>query len=126
MKKILGMGMITILFVAATLILGACGFNFRGCFNVGRSQFYAEELHGRQGGRPSNTAISLERAIEIAYEDLARRSINAAYRSNSGMAWERGQWVWELLFRAQNERKPFIEFYINVNNGNIVKFEWDD
>ena len=79
-----------------------------------------------QRNRPSNPAISLDRAIEIAYADLASRGINATYRSNSGMDWERGQWVWELLFRTQGERMPFIEFYINVDNGNIVKFEWDD
>jgi len=76
--------------------------------------------------RPSNPAISLERAIEIAYADLAARGISATYRSNSGMDWERGQWVWELLFRTQGERMPLIEFYINVDTGAIVKFEWDD
>ena len=79
-----------------------------------------------RGNRPSNPNISLERAIEIAEADIAERGINATYRSNSGMSWERGQWVWELLFRTQGERKPLIEFYINVDNGNIVKFEWDD
>ena len=79
-----------------------------------------------QGSRPSNPAISLQRAIEIAYADLAARGINATFRTNSGMSWERGQWVWELEFRTQGERMPIIEFYINVDNGNIVKFEWDD
>jgi len=79
-----------------------------------------------RGIRPSNPAISLERAIEIAYEDLERRGINATYRSNSGMDFERGQWVWELLFRTQGERMPFIEFYISVDTGDVVKFEWDD
>ncbi|MCL2249464.1 MAG: zinc ribbon domain-containing protein [Oscillospiraceae bacterium] len=77
-------------------------------------------------GRPSNPAISLERAIEIAYADLAERGINASFRSDSGMSWERGQWVWELLFSTQGERMPFIEYYINLDNGSIVKFEWDD
>jgi uncharacterized membrane protein YkoI len=79
-----------------------------------------------QGSRPSNPAISLDRAIEIAYADIASRGINATYRTNSGMSLERGQWVWELEFRTQGERMPIIEFYINVDNGNIVKFEWDD
>ena len=79
-----------------------------------------------RGNRPTNPAISLERAIEIAYEYLASQGINATYRSNSGMDWERGQWVWELLFRTQGERMPLIEFYINVDSGEIVKFEWDD
>ena len=74
----------------------------------------------------SNTAISLERAIEIAYTDLKARGIDAAYRSNSGIDREKGQWVWELLFRTTGERMPFIEYYINAENGNIVKFEWDD
>ena len=79
-----------------------------------------------RSNRPSNPAISLERAIEIAYADLAERGINATFRRDSGMDWERGQWVWELEFRTQGERMPIIEFYISVDNGNIVKFEWDD
>jgi len=76
--------------------------------------------------RPTNPVISLEDAIEIAYADLADRGITASYRTNSGMAWERGQWVWELEFRTQGERMPVIEYYINVDTGAIVKFEWDD
>jgi len=81
---------------------------------------------GSQGGRPSNPAISLDRAIEIAYADIAARGINAAFRRDSGLSWERGQWVWELEFRTQGERMPIIEFYISADNGSIVKFEWDD
>jgi len=79
-----------------------------------------------RSNRPSDPAITLERAIEIAYNDLADRGINAAFRSDSGMNWERGQWVWELEFRTQGERMPIIEFYISVDNGDVVKFEWDD
>jgi hypothetical protein len=45
-----------------------------------------------RNNRPSNPAISLERAIEIAYADLAVRGINATFRRDSGMDWERGQW----------------------------------
>ena len=81
---------------------------------------------GNRSQRPTNPAISLERAIEIAYADLAARGINATFRSDSGMDWERGQWVWELLFRTHGERMPLIEFYIYVNSGDVVKFEWDD
>ena len=81
---------------------------------------------GGSGNRPSGPAISMERAIEIAYADIAARGINASFRSDSGMSWERGQWVWELLFSTQGERMPLIEFYINVDDGSIVKFEWDD
>ena len=81
---------------------------------------------GGQDNRPSNPAISLQRAIEIAEADIARRGINATFHRDSGMDWERGQWVWELLFRTQGERMPFIEFYISVDDGSIVKFEWDD
>ena len=79
---------------------------------------------GSQGSRPSNPAISLERAIQIAYADLADRNINANFRKDSGMDWERRQWVWELEFRPTNGR-GVIEYYINVNTGAIVKFEWD-
>jgi len=82
--------------------------------------------NNNQNNRPTNPAISRDRAIEIAYADLAERGINATFRASSGMSWERGQWVWELEFRTQGERMPIIEYYINVNNGNIAKFEWDD
>ena len=75
------------------------------------------------GLRPQNPAISLDRAIEIAYADLARRGISAEYRTHSGIDWERGQWVWELEFRSGRD---IIEFYINVDTGAIVKFEIDD
>jgi uncharacterized membrane protein YkoI len=81
----------------------------------------------RRGSRPSNPTISLERAIEIAEADLARRGINATFHSHSGIDWERGQWVWELEFRVRraNRGRHVIEYYINVDTGAIVKFEWD-
>ena len=78
--------------------------------------------------RPSNPTISLERAIEIAEADLVARGITASFHSNSGMDWERGQWVWELEFRASNASRGrhVIEYYINVDTGFIVKFEQGD
>ena len=76
--------------------------------------------------RPESPEISLERAIEIAYEDLENRGISATFREDSGMEWEQGQWVWELLFATEGESMPFVEYYINVDDGSIVKFEWDD
>jgi len=78
--------------------------------------------------RPSNPAISLQRAIEIAEADLVRRGINATFHSNSGMDWERGQWVWEIEFRVVNapRGRHVIEYYINVDTGAIVKFEQGD
>jgi len=81
-----------------------------------------------QGNRPQNPAITLQRAIEIAQADLVRRGINANFHSNSGIDWERGQWVWELEFRAVNapRGRNVIEFYINVDTGAIVKFEQGD
>lgn len=76
--------------------------------------------------RPDNPEISLEQAILIAYEDLEERGITATFRSDSGMEWERGQWVWELLFASEGENMPFVEYYISVDDGSIAKFEWDD
>lgn len=81
------------------------------------------QVHNRNN-RPTNPAISLERAIEIAQADLARRNITATFRRDSGMSWERNQWVWELEFRPTTGRGE-IEYYINVTTGAIVKFEWD-
>ena len=75
-----------------------------------------------QNNRPPNPAISLQNAIEIAEADLARRGISATFRSNSGLEWERGQWVWELEFRSG---RYVIEYYINVDTGAIVKFEME-
>ena len=79
-----------------------------------------------QSGRPVSPAISLERAIEIGYEELARRGHTGTFRNHSGMDLERGQWVWELLFNVQGGRLPLVEMYINVDTGAVVKFEWDD
>ncbi|MCL2841358.1 MAG: stalk domain-containing protein [Defluviitaleaceae bacterium] len=81
-----------------------------------------------QGNRPQNPAISLQRAIEIAEADLVRRGITANFHSNSGMDWERGQWVWELEFRVVDapRGRHVIEYYINVDTGAIVKFEQGD
>jgi len=76
--------------------------------------------------RPENPEISLDQAIQIAYEDLEGRGITATFREDSGMALERGQWVWELLFATEGESMPFVEYYISVDDGSIVKFEWDD
>ena len=83
----------------------------------------ANVTHTR-GNRPTNPAISLQQAIEIAYNDLSARGINATFRRDSGMDWERNQWVWELEFRP-NAGRGEIEFYINVDTGEIVKFEFD-
>ena len=80
----------------------------------------------QRGSRPSNPAISLERAIEIGYEELARRGHTGTFRSDSGIDWEHGQWVWELLFRVEGGRLPLVEMYINVDTGAVIKFEWDD
>jgi len=81
-----------------------------------------------QGNRPSKPTISLQRAIEIAYADLANRGIAATFREDSGMEWERGQWVWELEFRETNAPigRHVIEYYINVDTGAIVKSEQGD
>ncbi|MCL1924363.1 MAG: hypothetical protein FWF50_02130 [Defluviitaleaceae bacterium] len=81
--------------------------------------------HSRNN-RPTNTNISLERAIEIGYAEIARRGYTGTFRNNSGIDWEYGQWVWELLFRVNGGRLPLVEMYINVDSGNIVKFEWDE
>ena len=80
----------------------------------------------RIGGRPVNPAISLERAIQIGYEELARRGLSGTFRNHSGMDWERGQWVWEIVYRVPGGRLPLVEMYINVHTGAVVKFEWDD
>ncbi|MCL1997706.1 MAG: PepSY domain-containing protein [Turicibacter sp.] len=78
------------------------------------------------GGRPSNPAISLDRAIELGHAELARRGFSGTFREHSGMDFEYGQWVWEILFSVPGGRLPLVEMYINVDTGAIVKFEWDD
>jgi hypothetical protein len=83
------------------------------------------QVNHQRNNRPSNPAISLQRAIEIAEEDLVKRGINATFHSDSGMEWEKNQWVWELEFRVVDapRGRHVIEFYINVDSGKIVKFE---
>jgi len=71
--------------------------------------------------RPTNPPISSARAVEIAAAHLASLGIQATFRS-SKIDWERGRWVWEVEFR---QGRIEYEFYIDVNTGEIVKFEID-
>jgi len=94
---------------------------------VAQPQTYVQPAYqgnSRQGRseRPANPAISADRAIEIANEELSRRGISGATLRKHYMDWERGQWVWEVEFR--NGRTEY-EIYINVDTGEIVKFEQD-
>jgi len=80
--------------------------------------------HNRNN-RPTNPPVSRAQAIDIANAYLAQQGISAQFRADSGMDWERGRWVWELEFRGGG---MVYEFYIDVNTGEIVKFEaeiWD-
>jgi len=86
----------------------------------------SEEQSNDRGQHPESPEVSLEQAIQIAYDDLEDRGITATFREDSGMELERGQWVWELLFATEGESMPFVEYYISVDDGSIVKFEWDD
>jgi len=70
-------------------------------------------------------AISRERAIAIGYEELARRGYTGTFREVC-RGNKRGQQVWEVLYRVEGGRKPLVEMYIAMDNGTIVKFEWDD
>jgi len=70
--------------------------------------------------RPRNPPVSRADAIEIAYAYLASRGISASFRRDSGIDRERGRWVWELEFR---DGRTELEFYIDVDTGEIVKFE---
>ncbi|WP_162930776.1 PepSY domain-containing protein [Lactococcus allomyrinae] len=65
-------------------------------------------------------AITLVRAREIAEADLKARGINAQFHADSGIGTEYGRRVWELEFRSNGQS---IEYYIDVENGNIIKFE---
>ena len=76
--------------------------------------------------QPIGGVIPLGMAIESAEEDLVERGISATFYSDSGLSLEDGRWVWELLFEAEGERMPLIEYYIDASSGEIVKFEWDD
>ena len=77
--------------------------------------------------RPTNPAISRDRAIEIAHAELARHGLTGTFRSVS-MDWERGQWVWEVELRTNSANRWQREFevYVNVNTGAVVHTEFDD
>ena len=74
----------------------------------------------------SEDALLLGQAIEIAEQDLARRGISATLYTDWGLDFESGHWVWKLVFEAEGEGLPMIEYYIDANTGDIVKFEWHD
>jgi len=101
------------------------GNNQSGNNQGGNNQGGNNQGNNNQGGGQSDTGISLERAIEIGHEELARRGYTGTFRE-SCRGFSRGQQVWELLFRVEGGRKPLVEMYINMDTGAIVKFEWDD
>ena len=76
--------------------------------------------------RPVNPNITMERAVEIAHAELAKHGFTGTLRSVN-MDWERGQWVWEVEIRNNNRNRnhQIVEIYINVDTGDVVKFEWD-
>ena len=63
--------------------------------------------------------ITLSQAIQIAHNDLIQNEVSAAFSTHFGIDWEYGHWVWELEFESDLGR---IEYYIDINNGNIIKF----
>jgi uncharacterized membrane protein YkoI len=73
----------------------------------------------------SGSEISLDRAIEIGYEELENRGYSGTF-SESCKGTSRGQRVWELVYRVDDGRKPLAEVYVNRETGAVVKFEWDD
>jgi len=76
----------------------------------------------RRAGMPANPAISRDAAINIAHNFLTSNGFAPGQLRSAHMDWERGRWVWEVEFR--NGRIEY-EFYIDVNTGEIVKFEID-
>ena len=77
--------------------------------------------------RPTNPAITRDRAIEITHAELARHGLTGTFRSIS-MDWERGQWVWEVELRTNSANRWQREFevYVNVDTGTVVHTEFDD
>ncbi|MCL2190532.1 MAG: PepSY domain-containing protein [Treponema sp.] len=74
---------------------------------------------------PSNPNVSLEDAIGIAAGYLDSRGIEAVFARHSGMGLERGRWVWELEFRNVHNQRIVYELYVDVDTGEVVKFETD-
>jgi uncharacterized membrane protein YkoI len=75
--------------------------------------------------QPNGQSISLERAIEIGYAEIANRGFTGTFRE-SCRGSSRGQQVWELLYRVQGGRLPLVEMYISMETGEIIMWEWDD
>ena len=82
-----------------------------------------EENQATEGESSANIqgSVSLEQAIAIAETDLAQRGIQAEFRNDSGIGIYRTRRVWELEFQSSRGE---IEYYINVDNGNVEKFEF--
>lgn len=76
----------------------------------------------RRGG-PDNPPISAQRAVELARDYLISIGVTYARFDYVYMDRERGTWVWSVEFDGHGGS---YEFYIDVNTGHIVEFEWDD
>ncbi|MCL2016469.1 MAG: PepSY domain-containing protein [Defluviitaleaceae bacterium] len=81
-------------------------------------------ISGNRNNRPTNPAITRERAIQIAENDMRARGLSGFFDSIE-LDWELGQWVWEIEFDSATHRSVDYEWYINVDTGAIVRFRID-
>jgi len=75
---------------------------------------------------PSIVQITLEEAVEIAMEEFESRDIAVIERTSHeitshDIVWHYGHWVYALFFTADGADKPFIQCYVDVESGNIIR-----
>ncbi|MCL1988568.1 MAG: PepSY domain-containing protein [Firmicutes bacterium] len=83
-----------------------------------------QNVSSNRSVRPANPAITRDRAIQIAENDMRARGLSGWFDSIE-MDWEMGQWVWEVEFDSSTNRNVDYEWYINVDTGAIVRFRTD-
>lgn len=87
----------------------------------GHERYGNERYHGRN--RYGNRAeVSIERAIELAYQDLANRGITAVYSKSYGAEFEGGRYAHAIRFRTL-EGTGHIKYYIDTRSGEVLNFE---
>ena len=67
--------------------------------------------------------ITIQAAQDIAERDLGAREIDAHFVSDSGIEHYNGRRVWELEFISRGQT---IKYYIDVETGDILKYEMEN
>ncbi|MCL1924205.1 MAG: PepSY domain-containing protein [Defluviitaleaceae bacterium] len=100
----------------------------QGTYKYRNDQYKNREYKNKnyENYKQYNPTISLNQAMELAYQDLSNRGVTAVFRKDYGIDYHNGRLAWKLKFRPlENTNRGEITHYIDIHTGEIINFGWD-